>query len=382
MKLIFHHPALALLMASLVTAPVASAEDREATPRQLEGIKVLAIVGDQHVLRGELMPRVQMVMQPVLEKMTPEDRYLQRKEIEQQETALLQQMVMQAVETKLLYVAFLQDLTGEQRATAEETIDAKVEEMFEDAVLEMLKKVAGADKKKTRELFRSAPQVAQLAKLMDQEGIDTIAELDQQLRKFQTSVELERGAFKEQNLGRSYLWDNIQKRPEVNHREMLKYYSTNVATYEIESRARWEQLSVYFEKHDSRKEAYSAIAVMGNEVLRGAKLASVARRSSQESRAEQGGLHDWTAKGSLVSDPIDQAVFNLPPEKLSRIIEDDRGFHIVRVLERQDAGRITFQDAQTEIKAKLRARKQQEQIETLLKQLRETIPIWTVYDDE
>jgi len=382
MKLIFHHPALALLMASLVTAPVASAEDREATPRQLEGIKVLAIVGDQHVLRGELMPRVQMVMQPILEKMTPEDRYLQRKEIEQQETALLQQMVMQAVETKLLYVAFLQDLTGEQRATAEETIDAKVEEMFEDAVLEMLKKIAGADKKKTRELFRSAPQVAQLAKLMDQEGIDTIAELDQQLRKFQTSVELERGAFKEQNLGRSYLWDNIQKRPEVNHREMLKYYSTNVATYEIESRARWEQLSVYFEKYDSRKEAYSAIAVMGNEVLRGAKLASVARRSSQESRAEQGGLHDWTAKGSLVSDPIDQAVFNLPPEKLSRIIEDDRGFHIVRVLERQDAGRITFQDAQTEIKAKLRARKQQEQIETLLKQLRETIPIWTVYDDE
>ena len=382
MKLISHHPALALLMASLVMAPVASAEDGEATPRQLEGIEVLAIVGDQHILRGELMPRVRMVMQPVLEKMTPEDRYLQRKEIEKQETALLQQMVMQAVETKLLYVAFLQNLTGEQRAMAEETIDAKVEEMFENAVLEMLKKVARADKKKTRELLRSAPQVTQLAKLMDQEGIDTIAELDQQLRKFQTSVELERGAFKEQNLGRSYLWDNIQKRPEVNHREMLHYYRANVASYEIESRARWEQLSVYFEKYDSRKEAYSAIALMGNEVLRGAKLESVARRSSQESRAEQGGLHEWTAKGSLVSDPIDQAVFNLPPEKLSRIIEDDRGFHIVRVLERQDAGRVTFQDAQKKIKEKLRARKQQEQIEKLLKQLRETIPIWTVYDDE
>jgi len=382
MKLISHHPALALLMASLVMAPIASAEDGEATPRQLEGIEVLAIVGDQHILLGELMPRVRMIMQPVLEKMTPEDRYLQRKEIEKQETALLQQMVMQAVETKLLYVAFLQNLTGEQRAMAEETIGAKVEEMFENALLEMLTKVARSDKKKTRELFRSAPQVTQLAKLMDQEGIDTIAELDQKLRKFQTSVELERGAFKEQNLGRSYLWDNIKKRPEVNHREMLQYYRANVASYELESRARWEQLSVYFEKYDSRKEAYSAIALMGNEVLRGAKLESVARRSSQESRAEQGGLHEWTAKGSLVSDPIDQAVFNLPPEKLSRIIEDDRGFHIVRVLERQDAGRVTFQDAQKKIKEKLRARKQQEQIEKLLKQLRETIPIWTVYDDE
>ena len=46
------------------------------TPSQgaLEGIKVLAIVGDQHVLRGELIHRVQIVMQPILEKMTPEDR--------------------------------------------------------------------------------------------------------------------------------------------------------------------------------------------------------------------------------------------------------------------------------------------------------------------
>ena len=86
--------------------------------------------------------------------------------------------------------------------------------------------------------------------------------------------------------------------------------------------------------------------------------------------------------GSLVSDPIDQAVFTLPPEKLSRIIEDDRGFHIIRVLERREAGRVAFQDAQKEIKMTLRSRKQQEQIEKVLKELRDTIPIWTVYDEK
>ena len=382
MKLISHRPVQALLLACLVAASPAPAEDENGAPRLLDGAEVLAIVGDQHVLRGDVMPRVRMFMRPVLEKMTPEERYLQRKEIEQQQSTLLRQMVMQAVETKLLYVAFLQNLTGEQRATVQETIDAKVETMFENAVLEMLKKVAVADKKKTRELLRSAPQVTELARLMDQAGIDTIAELDQQLRTFLTSVELEREAFKEQNLGRSYLWDRIQKRPDINHRELLKYYRTNLEDYEIESRVRWEQLSVYFENFDSRKDAYSEIAQMGNEVLRGARLEAVARHSSQESRAGQGGLHDWTAKGSLVSDPIDQAVFTLPPEKLSRIIEDDRGFHIVRVLERREAGRVAFQDAQKEIKMTLRSRKQQEQIEKVLKELRDTIPIWTVYDEK
>ena len=92
-------------------------------------------------------------------------------------------------------------------------------------------------------------------------------------------------------------------------------------------------------------------------------------------------MHEWTVQGSLVSEPIDQAVFSLPSEKLSRIIEDDRGFHIIRVLERRDAGRVSFQDAQKEIKEKMRVRKQQEQIDKLLRELRDTIPIWTVYAD-
>ena len=380
MEFISKRPVLVVLMGCILAAPLV-ASDEDGSPSQLDGTEILAIVGDQHVLRGDVMPRVRMVMQPVLVKMSAEERYLQRKEIAQQESMLLQQMVMQAVETKLLYMAFLQSLTPEQRATAHETIDAKVEEMFENAVLEMLTKIAVADKKKTRELFRSAPQVAQLARLMNIAGIDTIAELDQQLRPFQTSVELERGAFKEENLGRSYLSDRIRKRPEINHREMLEYYRVNQVNYEIESAARWEQLSVYFEEFDSRKDAYSAIAQMGNEVLRGAKLRAIAQRSSQESRAAQGGLHEWTVQGSLVSKPLDQAVFNLPSDKLSRIIEDDRGFHIIRVLERREAGRVSFQDAQKEIKEKLRVRKQQEQIEKLLKELRDAIPIWTVYDD-
>ena len=381
MEFVSHRPVLVVLLGCLLAGP-AMAADEDGASRPLDGTEILAVVGDQHVLRGDVMPRVRMVMRPVLKKMSPEERYLQRKEIEQQEITLLRQMVMQAVETKLLYMAFLQNLTADQRTAANETIDAKVKEMFENAVLEMLTKIAVADKKKTRELFRSAPQVAQLARLMNNAGIDTMAELDQQLSPFMTSVELEREAFKEENLGRSYLSDRIRKRPEVNHREMLKYYRVNQVNYEIESAARWEQLSVHFEKYDSRKDAYSAIAQMGNEVLRGAKLGAVARRRSQESRATQGGLHEWTVRGSLVSEPIDQAVFSLPPERLSRIIEDDRGFHIIRVLERREAGRVSFQDAQKEIKDKLRVRKQQEQIEQLLKELRDAIPIWTVYDDE
>ena len=54
--------------------------------------------------------------------------------------------------------------------------------------------------------------------------------------------------------------------------------------------------------------------------------------------SHEGGRYDWTTKGSLVSDVIDQAIFSLPVGKLSRILEDEKGFHIVRVIEREDCG--------------------------------------------
>jgi parvulin-like peptidyl-prolyl isomerase len=382
MELISDRHLLAIVLGCTVIVSSAWAGDETGEDQTLAGTEILAIVGDRHILQGDVMPRVLMAVQPVLDKLTVEEKYLQRREIEQQKSRLLQQMLMQEVETKLLYMAFLQDLSVDQRQTAEEHIESKLKEMFEDAVLEMLKKIALADKQETRDLFRSAPQVARLAKLMDMDGIETIAELDQLLSRFQTSVELERDSFKERNLGRSFVSDKIRKRPEVNHREMLKYYRENIDKYEFDSTARWEQLSVYFENVDSRDDAYTAVATMGNEVLQGAKLEVVARRGSQDSRAAEGGLHDWTPKGSLVSEPIDLAVFHLPLEKLSRIIEDGRGFHIVRVLERRQAGRVAFQDVQKEIKKKLLEGKQQDRIDKLLKELRDAIPIWTVYDGQ
>ena len=74
---------------------------------------------------------------------------------------------------------------------------------------------------------------------------------------------------------------------------------------------------------------------MGNAVLRGASFAVVARRESNGPRAEDGGRYDWTNQGSLASEKLDHAIFSLPVDVMSDIIEDQFGFHIVRVVERK-----------------------------------------------
>ncbi|MDP6442655.1 MAG: hypothetical protein QF805_02590, partial [Pirellulaceae bacterium] len=53
----------------------------------------------------------------------------------------------------------------------------------------------------------------------------------------------------------------------------------------------------------------------------------------------------------------------------------------VRVVERTAAGRKPFLDAQVEIKKEIVKKKRSEQVAEFVASLRESIPVWTIYDD-
>ena len=99
------------------------------------------------------------------------------------------------------------------------------------------------------------------------------------------------------------------------------------------------------------------LSAMGNDVLRNvAPFPEVAKKQSQGPTKDSGGYRDWTTKGALVSKVLDEAMFspNLPVGRMSQILEDTDGYHIIRVIERQDAGMVPFRDAQGGIKKKLK----------------------------
>jgi len=95
-------------------------------------------------------------------------------------------------------------------------------------------------------------------------------------------------------------------------------------------------------------------------------------------------VHDWTSKGSLRSTVLDDALFSpaLPEGKLSQIIEDEEGFHIVRVLNREAAKRVPFSDVQVEIKKRMHDGLQERKRNEYVAKLRDHTPISTVFDAE
>ena len=162
---------------------------------------------------------------------------------------------------------------------------------------------------------------------------------------------------------------------------MLTWYQAHLKDFEQPAKARWEELMISFARHPNRDEAYAAVAALGNRVLAGASLADVAKSASEGPTARQGGQRDWTHKGSLSSENLNQAIFSQPVGQLSQILESDNGFHIIRVVERQELTRTSFLDAQKEIKENIKKERFEKRYKEFVEKLRDKYPVWTVFDN-
>jgi len=67
---------------------------------------------------------------------------------------------------------------------------------------------------------------------------------------------------------------------EVTHDDLLAYYQEHAAEYELPAKGAVEHLMARFSRFPSKREAWIAVGEMGNMVLRGAKLETVAREHS------------------------------------------------------------------------------------------------------
>ncbi len=331
---------------STVGRPERALESRSVSPRGevVLSSQILATVGSQPVLAGDLLGRVNELLAPYVDKASEE-------ELQTQRWLLMQKMLPSAIEAKLVYQDFLRAMPAKQI----DTVRSNVCKQFDEN---------------------------QLPHLVEQAKVASAVELDAKMRSLGSSLDNTRRSFFEQVAAREMIRRQTDVEQEVTHDQLLQYYHEHQQEYEFQAKARWEQLMVRISSFPSKEEAYRAIAQMGNEVLRGAPLDVVARRDSQGPTAQDGGIHDWTTQGSLVSEVLDEAIFTLPEGKLSRILEDDKGFHIVRVVERKEAGRVPFQQTQREIREKIKEQHRDEKVKQYLERLKRETYVWNSFEQE
>lgn len=274
-------------------------------PQQFQPAQIIARVGDLPILAGELLGPINQALEPYLGRVTDEQLAVSRMQ-------LMQRMLPMVIETKMVFLDFRREIPSERFGDVERQVYDQYDEK-------------------------------QLPIVMQKAGVSTPNELDARLRSYGSSLSKAKRAFFEQVVGQQMVQRSLDLNPKITHEEMREYYEQNVEEYRTVAQVRWEQLMVRYDRFNNSQPAAEAyLSDMGNEVLRGAPFAVVARQKSHGFTADQGGYHDWTAQGSLVSKALDEQLFTLPVARLSPIIADDQGVHILRVIERRNAAQVPF----------------------------------------
>jgi hypothetical protein len=268
-----------------------------------------------------------------------------------------------------------------RRTVMKQALDAMVQVKL--LLSELRRKVPPEGLKKNEDHLRKAFNSAMIPRLMEQYKATSVIDLENKLAKVGSSLEMQRTVFSERELAGSWLRQQIKDDPSPpTHEQMLTYFRQHSVEWDTPARVRWLQLTAKFTNFGSKEEAQRELARWGNRIYRGEPFEQVAKAHSQDFASEDGGLHDWASKGSHRSQAIDDALFTLPKGALSQILEDEDGLHIIRVLDREEARQAPFTEVQAEIKKKLQDKGKDHRQAEYLAKLRETIPVWTIFDED
>lgn len=226
-------------------------------------------------------------------------------------------------------------------------------------------------------------------------GCKTQKELEDYFeREIGTDFAQEKRIFMQQTLGELWMNYNLGEEdfdPTVV--DLRRYYDANRDIYRVEPRVRWQAMTVYFGRQRSKDEARRKIAHMGNAVQaesdprrQEALFAEVCRVDSEDVFASQGGYRDWTERGALRSEVVENAIFSedLPVGALSRILEDDGSLTIVRIIDRVSERTKSFPEVQEEVREKLIADRREAMRKTYEERLskRFSIEIYAITPEE
>jgi parvulin-like peptidyl-prolyl isomerase len=342
-----------------ITPPSAAAQAAskltEADNANLEGCQVIARVDDQVVLACEVLWRVNQMLEEYQRKAPPNQRVPQE-QLEVTRKQLMQREVASMVDRKLLFNQFRRSVPAENMPKIEDNL---------------------------REPF----DAHEVPALMKQLNVDNKQDLEIELARLGSSLADVRRGFNERLMASEWIRSKVKVNEDVGPDEMIEYYRAHVADYDFPSQARWEELMVRKNRFKDEAAAYAEIAEMGNNVwqtgtqkpVRGAAFAEIAKKKSDGFTAKDGGVRDWTTKGALQCKAMDEALFTLQIGQMSTIIDSGPAFHIIRVLERKEAGRKAFTDVQADIRDRLKEKRYQKEAVKYLTKLRSDARIWTVF---
>ncbi|MBE0449196.1 MAG: peptidyl-prolyl cis-trans isomerase, partial [Actinobacteria bacterium] len=156
----------------------------------------------------------------------------------------------------------------------------------------------------------------------------------------------------------------ISKGIKVTEKDIEKHYNENKALFK-KDQVRVAQVVVQKEEEAKR---------ILNEIKGGTDFAKLAKQYSIDPYKDNGGEMPWMDKGGLYP-TLAEACWKLNPGQISDVIKTDWSYHIIKLIDKRPADKITLAMVKNEVKADLLAKIKQDTYLKLIDKLRKKADI-------
>lgn len=164
-----------------------------------------------------------------------------------------------------------------------------------------------------------------------------------------------RQELKQQISAKRWVHENVIKNVKVESKDIHEFYTSNKEKFTAPEMVHARHILIKLTQDATKKDKQKArkqLSKIKKELKSGASFEELAKKYSQGPSGPNGGDLGFFPRGKMVK-PFDEAVFKLKEGKVSGIVETRFGYHLIKVIEKQDARKIKENEVASRIQQHL-----------------------------
>ncbi len=175
----------------------------------------------------------------------------------------------------------------------------------------------------------------------------------------------------------TFLEKDIYGSVAISEQEKKEEYEANKDKLNLPEQVRASHILIRFDKDASdedKKIARAKIDELRKRAASGEDFAELAKENSEDGSAPQGGDLGYFRRGMMVSE-FEAVAFSLDTGKISDVVETQFGYHIIKVLDKQDARQLGYEEVESDMSRFLIGQKRDAVLQEFVTGLKENAKI-------
>ena len=174
-------------------------------------------------------------------------------------------------------------------------------------------------------------------------------------------------------LTQALIEETVNKNITVTDKEIEEYYNNNINEFQIPEKVKVSLILIAVDSNageDAKAEKKKQAEQVLYKAKAGENFAELAQQFSDDAATKKrGGVMGFFPRGSKSAE-IEEVAFNLEKDEVSDLVLTEKGYNIIKMLDKKEGTTKSLEDSRKTINSKLTQKKKNEAVQQLLKDLK------------